>query len=136
MKKLNKNQNGFSLIECMVAMVVTIIGLTAVAGLIAEGIKMQSYASKSMTANAFAKAKIEQLKNFPVSSAQRQAGGSLTVNTAGYNDQTDDAQFTRRWLIESTGVPAGTQKVTVTIVPNMAGGSVNSVSVQILLPTT
>lgn len=138
MTNLLKKQNGFTLIECLVAMVITTIGLLAAAGLVGVGIRLQTESRDAIAANALARAKVEELQNYPPNAAQRARGGSLTTNVTGYNDSTD-TRFRRRWLVETrpldAGVPAGTQRVTVVVVPNTQGVRLPSVELKVLVPT-
>ena len=117
-------QKGFTLIECLITMVITTIGLLAVVGLMAVGIRLQTESRDATTANSFARSKIEELQNFAPTAYQRARGGSLTTDVTNYND-TPDIRYHRRWLIETNptdaDVPAGTQRITVIITPNEAG---------------
>ncbi len=139
MRNLSKNpeEYGFSLIECMVAMVITTIGLLAVAGLVGIGIRLQTESRDATTANSLARAKIEELQNYAPTAAERVRGGSLTTNVANYNDS-PDTRFQRRWQIETSptdaGVPANTQKITVLIVANDSGMRLPDVRLTILVP--
>ena len=130
-------ERGFSLIECLIAMVITTIGLLAVAGLMAVGIRLQTESRDATAANALAKAKLEQLENYAPTAAQRAAGGSITANVANYNDE-PDPKFLRRWLIETSAtnaaVPAGTQRISISIVSNRPGLRLPPVSMAVLVP--
>ncbi len=129
--------SGFSLIECLIAMVITTIGLLAVAGLMGVGIRLQTESRDATAANSLARAKIEELQNYAPSAAQRVRGGSLTSNTANYNDS-PDARFQRRWQIETSptdaGVPANTQKITVVLVANNKGIRLPDIRLVSLVP--
>jgi len=108
----------------MVAMVLTLVGLLAVANLIVVGIRLQTESRDATAANAFAREKIEELENYAPIATQRVRGGSLTSDVANYFD-TPDVRFKRRWLIETNptdaGVPANTQRLTITVIPNQGG---------------
>lgn len=131
-------QSGFTLIECLVAMVITTVGLLAAAGLIGVGIRLQTESRDAIAANAFARAKIEELQNYTPSATQRARGGSLTSNVANYNDS-PDTRFRRRWLVETRpadpGVPAGTQRITIVVVPNVSGVRLPPIEVKALVPS-
>ena len=129
-KKMNdfyvkkSSEKGFSLIECMIAMVVTFVGLLAAANLMVVGIRLQTESRDSTAANAFAREKIEELENYAPIATQRIRGGDLTTDAANYFDL-PDTRFKRRWLIETNpldaGVPLGTQRITVFVLPNDGG---------------
>jgi prepilin-type N-terminal cleavage/methylation domain-containing protein len=104
-------QSGFTLIECVIAIVLILVGLLAVFSLVVYSVKTQSMSRDLVTANSLARQKIEELKN-----ATRTAGGSLTANTNGYYDN-PSSSFIRRWQISSDSV--GTQTVSVTVVPSI-----------------
>lgn len=126
------------MIECLIAMVITTIGLLASAGLVGVGIRLQTESRDAIAANALARAKIEELQNYAPNAAQRARGGSLTSNVVGYNDSTD-WRFRRRWLVQTrpqdAGVPAGTQRVTVSVLSNVPGVRLPSVELTVLVPT-
>jgi prepilin-type N-terminal cleavage/methylation domain-containing protein len=132
-------EKGFSLIECLIAMVITTVGLLAVASLIEVGIRLQSESRDAAAANAFARAKIEELRNYAPTAAQRARGGSVTADVTNYNDS-PDGQFRRRWLIETNpadaGVPTGTQRITVVVVPNHPGLRLPPIRVTTLAPAS
>jgi len=136
-RKNNSSEKGFSLIECLVAMVITTVGLLAAAGLLSVGIRLQTESRDATAANAFARAKIEQLENYTPTAAQRVAGGSLTTNVANYND-TPDPKYLRRWLIETSAtnaaVPLGTQKISVSMFSNQIGLRLPPVTLSVLAP--
>ena len=113
------------------------IGLTAALGLVVSAINLQSLSRDTNIANGLVKAKIEELSNYAPTAVERTRGGSLTTDVANYNDASDP-RFRRRWLIEEyptdAGVPMGTQRITITILPNRPDIEIFDVQVQILLP--
>jgi prepilin-type N-terminal cleavage/methylation domain-containing protein len=129
-------QRGSTLIECLIAMVITTVGLLAAAGLIGVGIRLQTESRDAIAANALARAKIEELQNYLPSAAARARGGSLTTNVNSYHDS-PDTRFRRRWLIETrpadSGVPAGTQRITVVVVPNTPGVRLPPIQIRALV---
>ena len=137
MKAQKYNQDGFTLLECMFALVITVIGLTAVLGLVVSALNLHTFSRNGNDAKEISKAKIEQLRNFAPSAAERARGGSLTSDVTNYND-TPDPRFHRRWLIEEfptdAGVPVGTQRITVTVQSNRPDVLVQNAQLQILVP--
>ena len=116
-----------SLIEVLIAMVVTIVGIVAVAMMILYGIGLQVQARDATMANALAKSKIEELSiSLPA------VGGNLNSNVTGYSDT--PTGFTRRWVVAAG--PAGTLDVTVrVIVENLTAAVSPVVDIQVLLDT-
>jgi prepilin-type N-terminal cleavage/methylation domain-containing protein len=133
----NQSEKGFTLIESLISMVITTVGLLAVAGMIGIGIRLQTESRDATAANAFARAKIEEIQNYAPTASQRARGGSVTSDETNYND-TPDSRFKRRWLIETNpadaGVPAGTQRVTISVIANQAGLRLPPVTLTLLMP--
>lgn len=142
-RKINKmldgfeKQSGFTLIECLIAMVITTVGLLSVAGLISIGIRLQTESRDAILAGSLARAKVEELQNYAPTASQRVRGGSLTANISNYNDS-PDSRYTRRWQIETyptdAGVPQGTQKITVALVSNYEDVRLPSIQIVTLVP--
>jgi prepilin-type N-terminal cleavage/methylation domain-containing protein len=108
-----KDERGFTLIECIVAMVVTVVGLLAALTLITYAVKSYTVSSDLAITNSLAKAKIEELRN-----TSQAPGGNLTNNTTGYFDQ-PTSKFIRRWQITADSM--GTQTVSVAVTPAYPG---------------
>jgi Tfp pilus assembly protein PilV len=121
-KSTTDNESGFSMIECLFGMVITMIGLLAMAGLIVVGLRFQVESRDLTTANSLARAKLEQLHNTSPTSAERARGGSLVTNVTNYNDSLSNGRYRIRWQVEvyptDAGVPKDTQRITVVIVPD------------------
>ena len=106
-------ERGFTLIECIVAMVLTVVGLLAVLTLVAYATRMYTTSGDLAIANSLAKAKIEELQN-----TSQSAGGNLTNNTTNYFDQ-PTSKFIRRWQIAADSM--GTQTLSVAVMPAYPG---------------
>jgi type IV pilus assembly protein PilV len=139
MSKLHRKKNreeGFALVEVMIAIVILAVGLLGLAALMAQLTSTTGSSRYSGTQVMLASEKLEDLNRLPVGDPNLAAGGSLTTDSAGYSDQvqvssdngttstvaagtaaatTDLLQFRRRWVIESspTGLPAGVIRITV-----------------------
>ncbi len=122
-------QQGFSLLECMIAMVITVIGVLAVEMLIVSSVRTETVAGNAGIANGLAKAKLEELQALPATNSARANGGSLTSNVTNYFD-TSNPKFIRRWTLAAGSV--GTQQVVVRVVP-AAGVSAPGVQVSTLI---
>ncbi len=116
-----------SLIEVLIAMVVTVVGVVAVATLIVYGIGLQVQSRDATMANALAKSKIEELSiSLPA------VGGDLDNNAPGYNDT--PTGFTRRWVVLAG--PANTLDVTVRVIAENPTAAVSPVvDIQVLMDT-
>jgi Tfp pilus assembly protein PilV len=98
--------DGFTLVEALVAMFVTTLILLTVAELMITGLYVHRSASDLTETTALATERLEQLRNTPYD--QLLAGGSIAVNTAGFSDSIDadgdgQADYTRRWEILDLG---------------------------------
>jgi len=114
-----KNTEGFTLIECIIAMVLTLIGLSAVLGLLTVCVRTEVFSREMAIANSLARSKIEQLAN-----STRTPGGNLTTNAFGYSDN-PNSNYIRRWQI--TNDTMGTQTVVVAMIPNAPGVALSDV---------
>lgn len=129
-------QGGFSLLECIFALVIIIVGVSAVLGLIVSAVHLHSFSRHSNAAGSVAKAKIEELRNYDPGATERNRGGSTTSDASGYFDF-PDPRFKRRWLIEEyptdAGVPQGTKRITVSVISNRGDVSIPTVEVVVLV---
>jgi prepilin-type N-terminal cleavage/methylation domain-containing protein len=103
---MTRTQQGFTLIEVLVALGVFAIVLVSVPGVVITTIKSNSYARRISAATNFARDKIEVIRNTPYGSV---AGGSETgmeIGTKGV--------YTRSWTV-TAGPTASTKKVAVTV---------------------
>jgi prepilin-type N-terminal cleavage/methylation domain-containing protein len=110
---MNKNTKGFTLVECVIAIVLVTIGLASIFALLTACLRTEAVSRELGTANSLSRAKIEELKN-----SARLSGGSLTSNVTGYYD-TPNPKYTRRWQISTDAM--GTQTVTVAMIPLTPG---------------
>jgi Tfp pilus assembly protein PilV len=130
MKSRKKSEAGFSLVEAMVATVITLVGLLGVELLIVQALRVQVFSRDTSMANALARAQVEELRSLPRTDARRATGGSLTSNATNYHDATN-TRFIRRWTVAAG--PAGTQDVTVAVVSSQ-NSLMPTVQIRALLP--
>ncbi|MEX2272363.1 MAG: prepilin-type N-terminal cleavage/methylation domain-containing protein [Vicinamibacterales bacterium] len=118
--RLHKDDRGFSLVEVLISMVIMMVGLVAVAQLLAVSVHTHSLGRRTSEASILATAKLEDLAklNHATAAAVQITGvDSLTANVANYFDQPAGPDgHTRRWQV-SAGPAAGTRRVTVRVVP-------------------
>jgi Tfp pilus assembly protein PilV len=107
------NTKGFTIIECVIAMVLVVAGFTAVFSLLTVCIRTEVISRELSTANSLARLKMEELKN-----SARTPGGSLTSDAASYFDK-PNFRYTRRWQISADSM--GSQTVVVLMKPNTSG---------------
>jgi prepilin-type N-terminal cleavage/methylation domain-containing protein len=116
---MNKKSEGFTLVECVIAMVLVTVGLLAIFSLLTVCLRTEVISRELGTANSLSRLKIEELKNSP-----RVAGGSLTSNVTGYFDN-PSFKYTRRWQISADSM--GTQTVVVLMIPKVSGAPLSEV---------
>jgi len=123
---MRTNENGFTLVEVIVAMLVCVVGLIGMAQMLAVTLRMQQLGRNSTSAVRMAQEKIDELSSMSFTAGpQVQCGGSLATNTANYNDvplvNGQSQPYRRRWLIQA-GPDNDPQlrQVTVRIIPEVA----------------
>jgi Tfp pilus assembly protein PilV len=109
------SEAGATLVEVLVAMVVTVVGALSVATLMAYGTNLQVTSRDTTTAAAIARQQMERLRMLPPLSPARAIGGSLTTSAANYSAVVDSThgQFRVRWVV--TAGPAGTKQVEMVV---------------------
>lgn len=124
---MRDREKGLTLIECLVAMVVTMVGVLAVFGLVALSVKTEGFAFRSIEANNLAVNKIEELKFSPLTN-----GGSLTSDISGYSDVSHH-NYIVRWQINDGAVGVGTKYVAVQILPKNTEVAHSAVKLETLI---
>ena len=79
-------QQGFTLIETMVSILIITVGLVGTAALMSNSVNMGAHARYVSTAALLASEKMEDLDRFPDNDPNLAAGGSLTADITGYSD--------------------------------------------------
>jgi prepilin-type N-terminal cleavage/methylation domain-containing protein len=75
---------GFTLVESLIAMVITAVGVMAIATTFLYGIQLQAGARNGTRRVNLAVSELERLRMLPVAHADRANGGSLTANVANH----------------------------------------------------
>ena len=126
-QQARREESGFSLVELLIATLVLVVCLVGVALMILYGTQLGAAARESTATNALAKARLERLRVLPRGAPERQAGGSLSADTADHFERL--GRYTARWQVGDG--PSGTQDVTLVVVA--ADARVPSARLRVLL---
>jgi type IV pilus modification protein PilV len=103
-----KEQNGFTLVELLVAVTVLAVGLLGVAGLQGSMIRKNVSAMKNTEATALIEDKIEEIRNTPYDNIPEGVVDENGLGTSG--------DFSRRTTVQKdTPVPGRTKTVTIDV---------------------
>jgi type IV pilus assembly protein PilV len=107
-KKLQKDQ-GFTLIEVLIAISIFAVGLLAVATMQLSAIRVNSTAGQITTRITWAQDKLEELMALPYTDSQLQAAGSP------FQEITPDGYYTISWTVTDDTPISDTKLITVTV---------------------
>jgi type IV pilus assembly protein PilV len=105
-ERLMRPEEGFTLIEIMITLVIMSIGLIALSGLQINAIRGNVFSKRLTTAVSIGQEKLEQIKN--TSYANIQSESSTQINKSNIN-------FTRQVIVTNNTNPANTKTVKVTV---------------------
>jgi type IV pilus assembly protein PilV len=105
-ERLMRPEEGFTLIEIMITLVIMCIGLIALSGLQINAIRGNVFSKRLTTAVSIGQEKLEQIKN--TSYANIQSESSTQINKSNIN-------FTRQVIVTNNTNPANTKTVKVTV---------------------
>ena len=101
---------GFTWVEVMVAMLLTAVGLLAIAPVFLVAARSSAAATDLGVLGTRSAFRMEILRNVPFD--ELRAGGDLSANAAGYFDDADPACLLR-WTIADGGEPVTRKTITV-----------------------
>jgi type IV pilus assembly protein PilV len=107
-----KKQNGFSLIEMLIAMSVLAFGMLAAASMQYSTVRNNTTGNTSTQANALAKAQLEMLKNQDIASTALAVGDYVDPTPIDGNGNPGGI-YNRSWRIDPLGTSARRIRVTV-----------------------
>lgn len=125
MAPTNSNERGFTIVEVLVATVILVIGLVAMAELMAITLRMQMLGKNETAAIRLVQSKIDELVAVTFTSASVAVGGSLTTDVAAYNDAPVSG-YKRRWQIAAIAGETRVRTLTVTVIPTNADRRTNA----------
>ena len=132
------NARGFTLVETLVAISITIVALTALAQLFIIGTQADADARRASFASILATQKIEQLRSLGADLAP-QGTASLSADIAGACDFLDEygrslgtgssplpgTVYIRRWSVEPIPLDSDTFVIQVAVFPRLWRGAVD-----------
>jgi type IV pilus assembly protein PilV len=103
-----KKQDGFTLIEVLVALTIFAVGLLAIAALQTSAIRMNSTGDRLTEISTLGIDKYEELMSLPFTDPQLAVGGP-------YTDPNPPAGYTVRWTVVQDILVANTKNITLTV---------------------
>jgi type IV pilus assembly protein PilV len=115
MEKLKK-EDGFTLIEVLIALTIFAVGLLAVAAMQTSAIKMNSTAGKLTNLSTWGMDKIEELSALPYTDPWLETAGNPPGNdSAGNTHQEVSGDYTISWTVIDDNPLTSTKNITVTV---------------------
>ena len=124
-------ENGFSLIEVLIALVVIVIGVMAVTSMMVLAIRLQVLSRDTTLAIGLAEVKLEELRYMDPADPERTLGGDLNSNVVDHFENANGNLFTVRWKIDPG--PINTQDITIGVVRNALSPQISTVRLRALL---
>ena len=124
-------ENGFSLIEVLIALVVIVIGVMAVTSMMVLAIRLQVLSRDTTLAIGLAEVKLEELRYMDPADPERTLGGDLNSNVVDHFENANGNLFTVRWKIDPG--PINTQDITIGVVTNALNPQISTVRLRALL---
>ena len=105
-----KKQDGFTLIEVLIALTIFAVGLLAIAAMQTSAIRMNSTGNRLTELSTVGIEKFEQLMSLPSTNAQLAAGT--------WTDPSPPPGYTVTWTVVQDAFAANTRRITLTVTRN------------------
>jgi type IV pilus assembly protein PilV len=116
-----KKEDGYTLIEVLIALTIFAVGMLAVAGMQTSAIRMNSAAGKLTSLSTWGMDKIEELSALPYSHPLLGSSGKLHHEVSG--------DYTVCWTVIDNNPVTNTKKIIVTVI-----GQGKKINISILKP--
>ena len=111
-----KTEDGYSLIEVLIAITIFAVGLLAIAGMQTSAIRMNSTAGKLTNLSTWGMDKIEELSALPYADPWLETAGNPPGNdSAGNTHQEVSGDYTISWTVTDDNPLPNTKNITVTV---------------------
>ena len=111
-----KKEDGFTLIEVLIAITIFAVGLLAVAAMQTSAIKVNSTAGKLTNLSTWGMDKIEELSALPYNDPWLETAGNPPGNdSAGNTHQEVSGDYTISWIVIDDNPLTSTKNITVTV---------------------
>lgn len=126
--KTIKQENGFSLLEVLIALVILAIGLLAVAQMQITAIKANAYGSGMTSASSLAANTLERLMALPYNDGQLTANAWQQDNITRVEGGVNNAGYIREYQVEDDSPRPGMKQITVRVVWTDSNGRPRNVT--------
>ena len=106
-----KKQDGFTLIEVLIALTIFAVGLLAIAAMQTSAIRMNATGNRVTEFSTVGIDKFEDLMSLPITNAQLAVGGP-------YTDPAPPLGYTVSWTVVQDAFAANTRRITLTVTRN------------------